>query len=75
MAATAAAAAVIIRGWRTLDWLSSISQILEKKQSFSLCLNISFCSSRVFAAVLGVGGEGVVEVVEVVLGAVCLEKS
>ena len=55
---------MIIRGWRTLDLLSSISQMLEKKQSLSRCLSISVWSSRVFAAVLGggvggdVGGDG-----------------
>ena len=41
--------------------LSAISQMLEKKQSLSLCLSISVWSSRVFAPVLGggVGGDGV----------------
>ena len=46
----------IIRGWRTLDLLSSFPQIPEKKQSFSLCLNLSFLS---FASSRGdsVGGD------------------
>ena len=73
----------IIRGWRTLDLLSSFPQIPEKKQSFSLCLNLSFLSC--FASSRGDSVGGDVDVVGggvgvgvgggVVLGSVEVEKS
>ena len=47
----------IIRGWRTLDLLSSFPQIPEKKQSFSLCFNLSFLSCFASSRGDSVGGD------------------